>query len=94
MTQITIDIEKLGEVVAKHLQETVKEKSPFIDSKECAELLKIGNHKSFTQYTASLPSFPARIELDTTRRTERKKLLWVRKEVEEWVLLHQRKKKA
>lgn len=90
MTQITIDIEELGKVIAEHL----KKSSPYIDSKECAKLLKIGNHKSFTQYTASLPSFPARIELDTTRSTERKKLLWVRKEVEEWVLSHQRKKKA
>lgn len=44
--------------------------------------------------TASLPSFPDRIELPSSRSNKRGNLRWVAAEVKEWALLHRRKKKA
>lgn len=94
MTQITIDIEKLGEAIAKHIPPVVKDHEELWNSDQCAAYLGIGNSDSFTQYTASLPSFPDRIELPSSRSGKRRNLRWVAAEVKEWALLHRRKKKA
>lgn len=112
MTQITIDIEKLGEVIAKHMPirsedieklgkaiawhttPKVEDHEELWDSDQCAAYLRIGNRDSFTQHTASLPSFPDRIELPSSRSCKRGNLRWVAAEVKEWALLHRRKKKA
>lgn len=93
MTQITIDIEKLGEAVAKHMPPVVKDYEELWTSDQCAAYLGIGNTDSFTQYTASLPSFPDRIEIPSTRG-KRGQLRWVAAEVKEWALSHRRKKKV
>jgi predicted DNA-binding transcriptional regulator AlpA len=93
MTQITIDIEKLGEAVARHIPPTVKDHEELWNSEQCAAYLGICNAVSFTQYTASLPSFPDRIEIPSTRG-KRGQLRWVAAEVKEWALSHRRKRKA
>lgn len=93
MTQLIIDIEKLGEAVARHMPPVVKDHEELWTSDQCAAYLGIWNTDSFTQYTASLPSFPDRIEIPSTRG-KRGQLRWVAAEVKEWALSHRRKKKA
>lgn len=66
----------LGEAVAKHIPPVVKDHEELWTSDQCAAYLGIGNTDSFTQYTASLPSFPDRIEIPSTRG-KRGQLRWV-----------------
>lgn len=94
MTQITIDIEELGKVVARHMPPVVRDDEEIWTSEQCAAYLGIRNTESFTQFTASLPSFPDRIELPSARNGKRGQLRWVAAEVKEWALSHRRKKKA
>lgn len=94
MTQITINIEELGKVVARHMRPVVKDHEELWTSDQCAAYLGIGSRDSFTQYTASLQSFPDRIELPSSRSGKRGDLRWVASEVKEWAMSHRRKRRA
>ena len=91
---IEIDIEKLGEVVARHMPPVVKPDEELWNSDQCAAYLGIRSADSFIQYTASLPSFPDIIELPSARSKKRGGYRWVAAEVKQWALSHRRKRKA
>lgn len=90
MTQITIDIEKLGEVVAKNLPPPVPFDKQLWNSKECAAYLR-KSVTVFMQHIAAHPSFPKRIRTPGTRGGESMPL-WRAAEVAEWAFKHQDKR--
>ena len=93
MTQITINVDKLGEVIASKMSLKVKDNEKLWDSSQCSEYLGIKNVASFTQNVAALPTFPLPIELPSTRsRVRSGQNRWVASEVIAWALSHRRKK--
>ena len=70
----------------------VNEEEELWTSDQCAAYLGIKNVKSFTQYTASLPSFPDRYIIPSTRGSKRGLLRWRAVEVKDWALSHREKR--
>lgn len=83
-----LNIEALGEAIARHLQHD----NDLWSSDRCASYLDIkGGAKSFLLYYAPLPSFPEPIEIPSVRSTKRNTLRWKPSEVRAWAESKQRK---
>lgn len=102
MAQESIDLSSLEDAIVRRLKLVVdkslsrpfvKEEDEIWTSDQCASYLGIDSVKSFTQHTASLPTFPERIELPTARSSKRGQLRWRAVEVKEWALSHRKKRR-
>ena len=85
MTQITINVDKLGEVIAKHMPPIVPVDEVIWGASECAAWLLV-SVSCFQQKYAPQPSFPAAIRATTS--TGKSHPRWKAAEVRAWFFAH------
>lgn len=90
-TQMQINLEKLAAAIAGHIDPQVPFDKQLWNAKQCAKYMN-KSYSRFMQNFASHPTFPRRINLPI-RSGGQSSPLWRAKEVVEWVLMHQEKRK-
>ncbi len=85
MTQITINLEELGEIIAKHIPPIVPADEVIWNADQCAAWLGVSK-SLFLQEYAPLPKFPQshRIKMGEGYTHPR----WKAKEVRDWYFTH------